>query len=342
MDIKRYKPYIIAVGFLAVFQYGTAQQLTILDSTGTTSLRGISTLNANTFWASGNQGTVVHSLNGGKTLNWQTVKGHEKRDFRSVVALSAGTALIMAVDNPALILKTTDTGRTWKTVYEKNKPGMFLDAMAFDDPEHGYCVGDPIDGRFWIIETLDSGNTWAEYPLLERPEAKPGEALFASSGSNIQFVNQQDYGWGFVTGGLTSRLILMGNNILIPPKATQLGLVQGMQSKGANSWAANGKNWMIVGGNYAAPLEDSGNACISTSAGSSWITVPKTLGYKSSVANWKNGYLCCGTSGVAVCNQQGNAWKRVSKTPFHACATTADGKVAYLVGPKGSVAKLVQ
>jgi len=335
------KSFILNLLLLAAVLCSQAQQLTILDSGRACSLRGLSVVNAATFWASGSQGTVLHSLDGGKTLRWQTLKGYETRDFRSVVALTAGTALVMAVDNPALILKTTDTGRTWKTVYEKQLPGIFLDAMAFEDQEHGYCVGDPIDGRFWILETLDGGNTWAEYPLLQRPKAEKGEALFASSGSNIQFVNQPDYDWGFVTGGLKSRLILMGKDITVPNKTITLSLQQGLESTGANSWAVDGSNWMVVGGNFSKPMQDSSNGCISTTAGASWKTLPETLGYKSSIAIWQKGYISCGTSGVAVCNREGTAWREVSKLGFHACAAAPKGKVVYFVGPRGRVGKMV-
>jgi photosystem II stability/assembly factor-like uncharacterized protein len=89
-------------------------------------------------WASGSQGTVGRSLDGGRTWQWQQVPGYEARDFRDVEAFDADTALLMAVAEPACILKTTDGGQTWRVVFADSTKGMFLDAMHFRDalPRH--------------------------------------------------------------------------------------------------------------------------------------------------------------------------------------------------------------
>src|SRR4029453_1654632 len=87
----------------------------------------------------------ARSTNGGKTFEWITVQGYEQRDFRDVEAFDANTALIMAVAEPAIILKTKDGGKTWKKVFEDTTKGMFLDAMDFaEDEKHGIVIGDPI------------------------------------------------------------------------------------------------------------------------------------------------------------------------------------------------------
>jgi photosystem II stability/assembly factor-like uncharacterized protein len=52
-----------------------------------------------------------------------------------VEAFDANTALIMAVDSPAVILKTKDGGKSWKEVFRDNRKGMFLDAMDFTPTE---------------------------------------------------------------------------------------------------------------------------------------------------------------------------------------------------------------
>jgi hypothetical protein len=45
------------------------------------------------------------SIDGGKTWKWLVVKGFENRDFRDIEAFDAATAIIMAVAEPANILK---------------------------------------------------------------------------------------------------------------------------------------------------------------------------------------------------------------------------------------------
>ena len=96
-----------------------------------------------------------------------TVPGYEKRDFRDVEGFDKKTAVIMAVDTPADILKTTDGGKTWKLVYENKTAGMFLDAMEFWNDNIGIVVGDPINGRFFKARSFDGGDTLG----LDLPEA---------------------------------------------------------------------------------------------------------------------------------------------------------------------------
>jgi photosystem II stability/assembly factor-like uncharacterized protein len=341
MHKSQYKLLIISILTQWVGLALPAQTLQILASGKPSSLRGLSVPSPNTFWASGTNGTVVHSFDGGKTLHWQTVPGFETRDFRAVEALAPGTVLLMAVASPAIILKTIDTGRSWQQVYALNLPEAFLDDLVFEDAEHGYGVGDPIAGRFLMIETLDGGETWQELALLQRPMANEGEALFASSASNAQWLGDRVHPWAFVTGGSTSRFVKMGAQIVDEHVAQPLPLVQGLPSTGANSWARLLNTWVVVGGNFATPAADSANGCISTNAGRTWKTLPSTLGYKSCVAPAANGFVSCGTSGVATCNASGAHWKLITKQAFHVVLTAAAApRVAYLAGPNGTLAKI--
>src|SRR5689334_13613732 len=115
------------------FLYTHAQHVEFLTSGNKASIRGLSVVSDRIVWVSGSNGQVGRSLDGGSTWKWFTVKGFEKRDFRDIEAFDAVTAVIMAVEEPANILKTVDGGETWKVVYENPTKGMFLDAMEFWD-----------------------------------------------------------------------------------------------------------------------------------------------------------------------------------------------------------------
>ena len=121
------------------------------------SLRGLSVANDKVIWVSGSGGTVGRSIDGGATWSWITVPNYEKRDFRDIEAFDENTAIIMAIAEPADILKTTDGGKTWKLVYENTTKGMFMDAMEFWNTNSGIVVGDPINGRFFVTRTFDGG-----------------------------------------------------------------------------------------------------------------------------------------------------------------------------------------
>ncbi len=106
-----------------------AQTIQLLDSGKTNSIRGLSVVNDNIVWASGANGMVGRSIDGGATFKWTKVDGFAKTDFRDIEAFDANTAVIMGIDTPAVILKTIDGGISWKIVFKDNRPGMFLDAM---------------------------------------------------------------------------------------------------------------------------------------------------------------------------------------------------------------------
>ena len=312
-----------------------AQSIQFLDSNKTTSIRGMSVVNNKTVWLSGSKGTVALSIDGGKTFIWMTVAGYEKRDFRDIEAFDAKSAIIMAVDTPAIILKTIDAGKTWKKVFEDNRPGMFLDAMEFWNEMSGIVVGDPIDGKLFIARTFDGGETWRGLPDAAYPTAEIGEAMFASSGTNVVKLNKQEA--VFVTGGKRSRMFIRDLKINLP-------IIQGEDFTGANSIAVyDEKNIVIVGGDFTKDTSRKMNCVLTKDKGKTFI-MPATppFGYRSCVTFLsKERLITCGTSGVDVSEDGGMNWRNISKESFHVVQKAKKGKAVFLSGSKGRVAMLV-
>jgi photosystem II stability/assembly factor-like uncharacterized protein len=302
-------------------------------------MRGLSVVNDNILWVSGSKGTVGLSVDGGKTWKWQTVKGFETRDFRDIEAFDQRTAIIIAIAEPAAILRTTDGGQNWQTVYENKAPGMFLDAMDFSDDQHGTVVGDPVQGSFFMAHTDDGGMTWKEIQADRLPKADSGEACFAASGTNLRL--QGDGTSYFVSGGTRSRLFING----VPH---DLPLLQGQQSTGANSFAyyadkkSKTNTWVVVGGNFSSDTLRTGNCGRSHDLGKTWsLPLTPPSGYRSCVefiAATK--LLTCGTSGVDFSADGGLNWKNISSTGFHVCRKAKKGTAVFLAG-KGRIAKLL-
>ena len=59
-------------------------EVELLVSGTNASLRGLSVVNDNVVWVSGSNGTVGKTTNGGKNWKWFTVKGFEKKEYRSI------------------------------------------------------------------------------------------------------------------------------------------------------------------------------------------------------------------------------------------------------------------
>ncbi len=311
-----------------------AQRITVLTSGEKTSLRGLSVVDDRVIWVSGSNGMVGKSVDSGHTWKWITVKGFEKTDFRDIEAFDETSAVIMGVAEPAYILRTTDAGETWKIVYENKTKGMFLDAMEFWNINSGIVVGDPINNKLFIARTFDGGNSWRDIPAANYPLTDSGEAMFASSGTNVRKLTQQEA--VIVTGGLRSRLLIKNKQIDLP-------VLQGKQSTGANSIAIKNKKIMIVvGGDFNTKDSSTGNCVITTDGGNTW-RLPATAphGYRSCVEYIdKKKWICSGLSGIDLSNDEGTNWQWISKESFHVCRKAKNGKAVFLAGTGGKIGKL--
>ncbi|HSC52311.1 MAG TPA: hypothetical protein VLC98_01730 [Phnomibacter sp.] len=329
---------------------GFAQSVQLLDSSQSkTSYRGLSVVSNQVAWVSGSKGTIGKTLDGGKTWEWLHPKGFEKRDFRDIEAFDEYKAVAMAVDSPGTILKTVDGGHSWQMVYQSHVPGMFLDAMAFLG-DSGVCIGDPINGRFWMIVTQNGGTTWKEVPFNQRPIADAGEACFAASGTNIILIKEvTTLLSAFVTGGKKSRLHITelntGENM-----NNMLAITQGQTMTGANSVIWFNDGFLVAGGNYNQPQVSDSNLVVMAPG---WPTpdapVPAFNGYASCIAAMHDGRLiACGVPGVSI--SAGSAkfragtrpqWKSISPTTYHVVQKAKTGDAIFLAGANGKIGRLV-
>ena len=308
------------------------------------SIRAMSLPSEKVIWASGSKGMIAKSTNEGLSFEWMQVKGYEKRDFRAMHAWNDQEAIIVAVAAPAIILKTIDGGASWDKVYENNDTSMFLDALNFSDANNGTVIGDPIDGRLFILTTNNKGATWVKIPNdYFKSDLNNGEAFFASSNSNLIHIGKELL---FVTGGLSSRLWKNG-------LAEALPLLQGSSSTGANSIAIspNGSRIIIVGGDFANDklatqnivgydlFQDTKNKNLSDKK-FNWkqIVLSNPNGYKSSVEFIDNNRLItCGTSGVDLSKDKGVSWEKMSDAAFHIVKKHPTKTGAYLAGAGGRI-----
>ncbi len=335
---------------------GYSQQLPsvqILEDSINSSFRGLSVPSDEVVWVSGSNGTVGRSTDAGTTWKWMTVPGFEKRDFRDIEAFDSLTAIIMAVDNPADILKTMDGGKNWKVVFHKEEEGMFLDAMDFVG-EKGLCIGDPValtdstKKQIFILETTDAGNTW--YYLLNTPVAVSGESIFAGSGTNIWRMNHPSNAYrkySFITGGMASQIIVIQQGRKLEQQVELIPLMKGKNSTGPFSMFTNrNKKFYVTGGDYAEYWKDSANVVYSTNAGKTWKQ-SSVHGYRSCIIQVsKKTFITCGTNGVDISFNSCKTWQLIhgdgakGKDGFNVCAKSKTGKAVYFAGT-GRIGKLI-
>ncbi len=311
-------------------------QWLIQRSNTSASLRGIHNVGGGVAWASGSQGTVLRTLDGGQ--NWKrctTPPNAEKLDFRGIQAFDDQSAIVMSSGpgDQSRVYRTTDGCRGWHLVFANpDAPDGFFDAIQFVPRNRrvGYLIGDPVLGYFALFRTDNEGRTWARSDKLH---AENGEALFAASNSSLLITRD---GPLIVTGGPVSR------GRTLPDTRSDLPLLHGA-SAGAFAVAAHGRVLVAVGGDYKKPDESAGTCAVSTDGGLHW-SVSKTPphGYRSSVAldvpskTW----VAVGPNGTDTSTDNGVRWRPLP--PSEGCADKSWNAISlpYAVGPNGRIGKL--
>lgn len=302
-------------------------------------LRGLSVVNQNVIWASGTGGTVLRTVDGGK--NWSVIKvpDAEKLDFRDIEAFDANTAYILSIGNgeSSRIYKTTDGGKTWKLQFKNTDEKAFFDALAFWDKDNGMAMSDPVDGKYFLLETKD-GETWKPSGNDKMANAKESEAAFAASGTCL--LTQGKNNIFLVSGGADARVFRSVNRGLTW-FVSETPIVNGTAGSGIFSIAMfDAQRGVIVGGNYEKPNDITDNLAFTSDGGKTWKLGKGLNGYRSGVAYIdKKTIIAVGSSGSDLSVDGGKRWKNLDKENYNAVA--AKGKNAvWAVGANGLVAKL--
>ena len=327
----------------AALQPAPEVRWTPLSSGVTARLRGVSAFDDRTVWASGAEGTILRSEDGGATWARRTIPGTAKLDFRDVDAVDARTAYVLSIGpgEQSRIYKTTDAGLTWTEQFVNREPKAFFDAMAFLDPDRGVAIGDSIDGRFEILTTHDGGRTWSRVPSETLPPALPNEGAFAASGTNVA-VHGASHVW-IATGAARQSRVLRssdgGRSWTLAPTPLASG-----PSAGAFSIAfRDERHGIVVGGDYRKEAEAVDNAAISDDGGATWTAVKGLSGFRSAVAavpGTRSSFIAIGPSGSDYSGDDGRTWTPLGGPGFHAFSFAPSGGVGFAVGENGTVAKL--
>jgi photosystem II stability/assembly factor-like uncharacterized protein len=306
----------------------------------TSSLRGLSLVGENILWASGTGGTVLHTVDGGKSWSVVTIPGAEKLDFRGIHAFDDKNAVIMssgkAEEGQARIYRTNDGGESWSQVFEQTTPGIFFDGLAFWDRKHGIVLSDPVDGHFVLFTTDDGGLSWKQIsaPAVP-PSSLPKEGAFAASNSCLAV--QGDKNVWFATGGASVARVFRSNDRGKSWSIAETPMHPANASSGIFSLAfQDAKNGIAVGGDYEHPESSDLPSVMSTQdGGETWQaakpTDPKGL-YFSTVALHGDQITATGIKGIWT---NSGTWKNESTDNLN--SVVAGGRTIWAVGPKGMV-----
>jgi photosystem II stability/assembly factor-like uncharacterized protein len=341
----------------------TKAQWTLRDAHTTADLRGIHNLGNGVAWASGTDGTILRTEDAG--FVWQLCSkppNAEHLDFRAIQAFSNNTAIIMSSGKGDLsrLYKTTDGCQTWTLLYTNPDPDGFFDALKFRNDQTGWLLGDPVDGRFVVMGTLDGGLHWtrSQTNTLAAPDQS---GVFAASNSSMIIPNVPS----FVTGGPNGAYIYEGDTVCTATNArnnrtgcisdftrfdrTALPLTADSAAAGAFSIAQlHDTTFVVVGGDYTKPAERKGTAAYFDDYFGIW-SAAKTLpgGYRSAVAHdtATKTWITVGPNGTDISTNDGRDWRPLHPNPKFNEPPDADQhwnalSLPYAVGPHGRIATL--
>jgi hypothetical protein len=254
-------------------------QWTLQQSNTTASLRGIHNLGGGLAWASGSQGTVLHTINDGQTWTTCAVPPEaEKLDFRGIQAFDANTAIVMSSGPGVLsrLYKTFDACRTWKLVFTNPDENGFWDAIQFTSPVFGVLIGDQVRGHFPIFFSTDGGDTWRQFDPKATAALDKNQSFFAASNTALlmdakKSVNRKSAKYYMITGGGTTSVVTVNLHFsagAICEDCLDLSYARPKLAAGETAGGfslasrVDGLNVVIVavGGDYKAPDKTIGTA----------------------------------------------------------------------------------
>ncbi|MGQ0842171.1 WD40/YVTN/BNR-like repeat-containing protein [Actinokineospora sp.] len=306
-------------------------------------LRGLSAVSHRVAWASGSRGTVLRTVDGGRSWQRSSPPDTATLELRDIEAFDADTAVAMSIGpgDQSRIFRTDDGGTTWAETFRNAEPTAFYDCLAFFDRRHGLALSDPVDGKFRVLSTDDGGRSWTVLPTDGMPAALAGEFAFAASGQCLSVAGGRD-AWIATGGGAKARVLHSSDRGRTWSAADTVLASTPSGGVFATAWRDT-RRGIAVGGDFAAPTNGVDALGTSRDAGRTWqkpTTAPQ--GYRSGVA-WHSfiptAAVAVGPTGSDVTLDSGRNWHQFDAGSFDTVSCARDG-ACWAAGEKGRVATL--
>jgi len=301
---------------------------------------GLSAVDEQVVWVSGNGGRFVRTDDGGQSWTGGTVPGAEDLQFRDVHAFDADHAFLLSIGNgpSSRIYRTADGGTSWTLVFQNEDPNAFFDCFSFWNPSRGLAFSDSHEGRFHLISTEDGGQTWSRIDPALLPEAREGEGAFASSGTCV-VTRPGGHAW-FSTGasGVDTR-ILRTEDYGASWSEAPTPIASSSPSSGVFSLTfLDDSIGMALGGEYGNPDTLVVNVAVTSDGGASW-SVPGQSHVTGAIfgGSYVPGaptpsVVVVAPTGTDFSKDNGRTWTRIDSTSFWTVGFVSPG-AGWAAGP---------
>ncbi len=338
-------------------------QWNLEDSHTSADLRGIDNVGSGVAWASGTNGTVLRTEDGGYLWQACTIPpGAEHLDFRGVQAFDANTAIVMSSGKGDLsrLYKTTDGCQTWKLVFTNPDKDGFWDGVKFVGKGEGFVLGNPVAGRFVLFFTLSGGEKWDRLITRDLEATNPQAGAFAASNSGMTLLGPDgvptfgtsgpDGPWLYVPDEQCNQLMdpTVCFEYALRFEKMKLPMSGDSTTAGVFSVAADSRGGVVeVGGDYKRPGAASGTAAVWTRWREANAADTPPHGYRSSVAYdaASKTWITVGPNGTDISTDDGRNWRALHPDPALHEPPDADRdwnalSLPFVVGPHGRIGKL--
>lgn len=247
------------------------------------SMLSVSVFDTSVAYAGGLGGTVLLTLDGGKS--WLT-RSSAGGDIYNIFAISQFRAFVAVNDSAgARIRRSFNGGTSWQTAYEDTTSGAFINAIWMFDLSNGYAMGDPVNGQWVLLKTIDGGISWQNAAALPQAGSEAGWnnsmywvddqlGWFGTNNNRVYYTTDGGSSW-------SSANISFSNSFGVSFANDLTGMAAGngtdLSTDGGNSWSStagqvpgdvfalsglnlNPLRWYLVSGSNVYKTSDQGNS----------------------------------------------------------------------------------
>lgn len=154
-------------------------------------LWSVSIVDDSVAWTCAWDSVVFRTTNGGSSWTpGATLPTHGT----SIFGWNADTAFVCVnFTDDGRIYRTTNGGNSWTLVFQYTGASAYMNSVHMFDAKEGVAIGDPVGGRWKILQTTNSGLTWDS--LSQIPQSQHGFRTAVAWNGDLQ-------GWVGTDGGL--------------------------------------------------------------------------------------------------------------------------------------------